>query len=449
MQKSKGERKMARIDTGVRRNLIKYISLNVLALLGTSCYVVVDTFFVANGIGTDAVAALNIVIVYFSLMIAIGNLIGMGTATRYAILMAKGETADASHVYTLGVITALICGGIMSLLGIFASVPLGRLMGADDQIIDMTATYLRIIWGFAPLYLMNYLYGAVVRNDNGPRLSMAAQLISNLANCVLDYIFIIMWGKGMAGAAFATAIAPVISLAIMSSHIWRGQAGFRFVNPAQGFSPGKWFGFIKLGNSAFFTELSTGFVVMVYNFLFLEFCGNDGVSAYGIVTNLNVLAFAIYIGVQQGIQPLVSEYYGKGQHENMVYSLKFALKIVLVVGVVLFGAVMIWANPIVGLYNSDGSQNIAELASFGLKVFYFGYIVGGVNMILAGYMSARDQAGRSFVISIMRGMVVISASAYLLSRVLGVNGIWYGMPVAEVITLIAGIYLLRKKEGVH
>ena len=207
--------------TNMKGTFAKYVSLNIIGMMGLSCYILADTFFVAQGIGVNGLSALNLAIPIYSFLHGTGLMIGMGGATRYSISKSK-ETFTQSLYY------AFFISCLFLIIGILFSNQLATLLGADSDTLQNANIYLRTILNFAPMFLLNNVIICFVRNDDNPQLSMAAMLIGSFSNIILDYIFIFPCKMGMFGAAFATGIAPVISLMILSLHFIKKKNTFYF-----------------------------------------------------------------------------------------------------------------------------------------------------------------------------------------------------------------------------
>ena len=148
------------------KDFTKYVSLNILGMLGLSCYILVDTFFVSKALGATGIAALNFSISIYSVIHGIGLMVGIGGATRYSILKSRNKDAKANMVYSTCVKIGLVIGLILAIIGIFASKSLALLLGADTSTLPLTKTYLTTILCFSPFFIMNNIIIAFVRNDN-------------------------------------------------------------------------------------------------------------------------------------------------------------------------------------------------------------------------------------------------------------------------------------------
>lgn len=300
--------------SAVSRQFAQYVSCNVLGMIGLSCYILADTFFVSKAMGSLGLAALNFAIPLYSLINATGLMLGVGGATQYTLVRSKEGIRHANAIFTNLVLTALSIGLLIFLLGLFAAPTLATWLGANGNALSMTTSYLRILMRFAPAFLLNQTTLAFVRNDGSPHIAMAAMLTGSFANVILDYVFMFPMKMGISGAAIATGFSPIFSLFVLSIHFFRKQHTLKLVRCRILFRQiGR---SMTLGLSSWITEVASGAVLLVFNLIILRITGNLGVAAYGIIANIALVAVAIFTGIAQGIQPLVSRFYSTGEEKG-------------------------------------------------------------------------------------------------------------------------------------
>lgn len=421
----------------IKRDFAKYVSFNVAGMIGLSCYILADTFFVAQGVGAGGLAALNLAIPVYSFINGAGLMIGMGGATRFAI--SKSEKVFTQALY-LGLFSAILC----LIAGIFFSGPLSCLLGADLDTALNTAVYLRVILCFAPMFLLNNIVLCFVRNDGHPKLSMAAMLIGSFSNIILDYVFIFPLNMGMLGAALATGIAPVVSLGVLSGYFIKKRNTFHL-------SPGKpqphmLKDVCSLGVSALITEFSSGIVIIIFNSVILGLEGNKGVAAYGIIANIALVITAVFTGISQGMQPIISLQHGQKNLANTGKILKYGLITAISAAVIVYIVSALFANPLVNAFNKDGDSVLAEIAVGGLRIYFTAFVFAGINILTAAYFSASDNPKSAFAISILRGFIIVVPAVFILSGVFGMNGIWASVPFTEFAVFLAALGLLTKRK---
>ncbi|MDE6846196.1 MAG: MATE family efflux transporter [Lachnospiraceae bacterium] len=424
------------------KEFIQYVSLNVCGMIGLSCYILADTFFVANGLGADGLTALNLAIPIYSFVHGCGLMLGMGGATKYSIFKGQEKDKEADQTFTNALCLALIFAVVFILVGILFSSKIALLLGADGKVFDMTKTYLKVILLFSPAFMLNDVFICFVRNDGKPKLAMTAMLTGSLSNILLDYLFIFPLQMGILGAVLATGFAPIISMCILSSHRIRKQHHFHLLRFKLSFDLTA--RIISLGIPSLVTEVASGTVIIVFNTIILRLQGNVGVAAYGVIANLSLVVTAIYTGIAQGMQPLASHAYGNKDKSSINKILKYALVSMLFLSVCIYLGFLSAAEPIASIFNSEGNAQLQQIAVYGLKLYFAAIPFAGFNIILSTYFTATEKALPGQIISLLRGFVIILPMAFLLSFFFGMTGIWLSYPVTEGIVAVIGVLLLLK-----
>lgn len=428
-------------ENKMEKQLRRYIIPNILAMTGTSCYVLADTFFISLAAGADGITALNLVLPLYALIFAIGSMIGTGSATRYALSKSNGDKS-ADDYFSNSVWCTLLFSSIFVAAGVFFPDKILSLLGADADILDTGLSYTRIVLCFTPFFMLNYTFTAFVRNDSAPKLAMTATLLSGLFNIIFDYILMFPLEMGMAGAALATGISPVISMSVCMIHYISKKNTIVFTKSIP--SAKKLVSACSLGIAAFIGELSSGITTLVFNFMLLHLSGNTAVAAYGIVANAALVATALFNGVSLGLQPVTSRAHGHGDILSERKILRSALKIALCIAFITVALTYLFTEQLIAVFNSEGSATLASYARTGLHLYFPGFLIASVNIIKAGFYSAVGKGKESSLIALSRGIFSITIMAFLLSHFLGVTGVWLAFPASELITLAIALTVGRK-----
>ncbi len=430
------------MNESILKKFIRYSVNNIFGMMAISVYILADTFFIARGVGTLGLTALNIAIPAFSFIQGSGLMFGIGAATKYSILKAQGQEKEANKIFSLAVISVLIISLFFVFLSITASKYLVKILGADESIFDITVTYLRVILCFAPAFITNSIFLCFVRNDHAPALAMIAMVIGSFSNIILDYIFVFPLNMGMFGAALATGCAPVIGLCILSLHKLRGKNNFKLVKYKLDFI--KIFGILKLGLPSLITELASGVVIIVFNILILGISGNIGVAAYGIIANISMVVTAIYTGISQAIQPLLSNCYGLKDTSGMKKIFKYALVLMLALSLVIYVILYFYASDIAFIFNKENDNILQTMAVEGLKVYFTATPFLGFNIIISIVFISMEKAVPAQIISLCRGFFILVPSAVILSKVFLMLGVWLSLLFCECVVAIISIYFLYR-----
>ncbi len=423
----------------LKKQFVRYVSLNMLGMVGLSCYILADTFFIARGMGGDGLTALNLVLPVYSIINGLGLMIGMGGGTRYAISKKGG-------VFPTALTMALLPAVAFPILGFLWSRPLAALLGAEGEVLAMASEYLRVILLFTPMFLLNNILVCFVRNDGNPRLSMTAMAVGSLSNIVLDYVYIFPCGMGMFGAALATGTAPVVGVLLLIPYLRGGSCGFSLRGGRIRLAA--WGDMALLGMPSFIGEISSGAVILVFNGLLLDIAGNTGVAAYGIVANCALVITALFTGVAQGTQPLISDAWGGERKREAAALIRWGSLVTVGMAAAVYLLAAVWCTgPIVAAFNRQGDSQLAAMAEEGLRLYFLSFFFQGVNIVAATGFSAMEQGRRGFLISLLRGLVLVVPCAFLMAGLLGLTGIWLTPVTAEGLVLALTLVWMRKGGG--
>lgn len=426
----------------IKKQFTKYVSQNILGMIGLSCYILADSYFISKAQGANGLTALNLVLPLYNLIFAIGSMIGVGSAIRYSIEKYTNQVEAEKYLFN-AICFMTVIGLMFTMVGIFLPSQLLTVLGADAAIVETGTTYTRIFMLFSPVFMWNYLANAYTRNDGAPTVAMLATLLSSLFNIVFDYVLMFPLNMGMAGAALATAFSPIVGISVCSVHLLskKSQVKLRTCVPSirrLGRS-------CQLGIAAFVSEMSSGVITLAFNFLILKLTGNIGVAAYGVVANISLVAVSVFNGVAQGSQPLISECYGKGRKKEVMTLRTMSFVVSLVAAAVIYALLFAGADPIIGIFNHDHNAEFAAYANTGIKLYFLGIFFAGLNIVGSSFFSATEHASAAFWISILRGFVLILFFAFFMSSMWGMNGVWLAYMAAELGTCAVMTYFCLKR----
>lgn len=432
------------------REFSRYTVLSVLGTLGVSCYILADTFFVSKGLGTSGLAALNIAIPAYNFIHGTGLMIGMGGATKFSVCKSQGNQMLVDKIYTNTIYLAVLFSIAFMLPGFFCPRQLAFVLGADMTILEITAVYLRWLLLFSPAFILNDVLLCFVRNDANPQLAMCAMLIGSFFNVIMDYIFIFPLHMGIFGAVFATGISPVISILMMTLHWMKNRNSFHFAGRGICMKVVQWD--LSLGFPSLIAQISSGIVMITFNSIILKLEGNTGVAAYGIIANISLVVVAIYTGIAQGAQPLVSCFYGENNREQIQAVLCYAIFTTLALSGILYVLIFVLAQPIAAIFNSECNARLQTIAVTGLKLYFISTPFVGYNIILATFFTSIERAFPAHILSLLRGLILIIPTAFILSSLWKMTGVWFAYPVTEISAALLGFVIYKngkKRTACH
>ncbi|MGL5260426.1 MAG: MATE family efflux transporter [Lachnospiraceae bacterium] len=427
----------------MKKIFFKYVFQNVLAMIGISIYILADTFFIAKHSGANGLAVLNIIIPIFGVIYAIGSMIGIGSATKYAIKKACKENTDDYFIQS--VTSCIILSIPFVLLGIFCPVKVLEIMGADQTLVELGSNYMKIILLATPFLMTNFTFTSFLRNDNAPRTAMIASMSGSLFNLVFDYILIFTLELGLTGAAIATALSPIVTMLVCSTHFLKKSNNIRFRCTLPKIK--HILSCCQFGVPSSVGEITTAITTITFNTLILAKVGNVGVAAYGVIANIAIVVMAIFNGIAQGSQPLISENYGKGNKKNAKEILKLGLIVSGIVTVLIL--LIIWGKTEtwITIFNSDGNKELFTYAYSGMRIYFLGFIFASLNIFLVTYFASIEKSEIALIGSMLRGFIAIILCAIILSNLFGLIGIWSSFFVSEFITFIVIMGMIRKNSA--
>lgn len=435
--------------TQLRNTFWKYVTLNILSMIGMSCFIFVDTLCIANGVGNNGLTALNLVLPVYAAVNGTGLMLGIGAASRYSMARGKGEYEAADRAFSQAVILAVTAGVLFMLAGGIFTGAIGTALGADDSVLRELVPYMRTLMLFSPAFLINNVLVSFVRNDGSPQLSMAAMMSGNMSNIVLDILFVFGFKWGMFGAAFATGLSPVISMCVLSLHFIKKKNHFKYQRTHLKIKDVK--GIVLLGGASFVTEVSAGIVILMFNFVILDIGGNTGVAAYGVIANIALIAAAVFTGIAQGIQPLVSRKYGEGKYKEVGYIRSHGLILALFLGTACCVGGILGRDFLIRVFNHSGDYGFWQTARGGIETYFLAFVPMGINVVASALCAAKGQPGPSLLIAMLRGVVLDIILVMIFPRLWGMEGVWAVVPAAELLTVPVSIWFAagRKSSSLH
>lgn len=424
----------------------RYVSLNILGMLGLSFYILADTYFVSKALGIIGIAALNLSISVYSIIHGLGLMIGIGAASRFTILKSQGRYKNANMVFANAFKLSLIIGFILGFMGIFFSAKIASFLGADNYTFANTRIYLKIILLFAPFYITNNLMLAFIRNDKNPNLSMLAMLIGSISNVILDYVFIFNFDMGMLGAALATGLAPIISLMVLAFHFKKGKYSIKFEKTRLRLKIV--IAILAMGMSSFIVETSSAIALITLNIIIFKLEGNVGLGAYGIIANISLVVIAIFTGLAQGSQPLLSKYYGEANFKMLIKTRKYSLVSALIIGTIVYTLTLINLETIIQVFNSENNMYLKEIASDGLRIYFLGFFFAGINIVTSMFFSLTENISYALSISLLRGFALIVPMTIFLSHYFSIKGVWFAFVLSELMVSLMCLFFIVNREGI-
>lgn len=424
------------------KKLIKYVAPTVMSQVCFFLFTIVDGIFVGNGIGTDALGAVNIVMPFVMVANAINMLLMMGGVTVSAVRLGRGDSDGANNAFMHAFSAMAIASIIMSVLGMALSNPIGRMLGADASYIDYVTDYLFWYSVFIVPSSLSILFQGFCRNDGSPNLVMIAVIASSALNIFLDWLFIFPVGLGMKGAAIATGISQSVGMIIALLHFILKRGTMRFAK----FTPSKkLYGKLFLrGLPETIAQLAVPIATLCMNRVLIVYTSNIGVNAFSVTSYVASFSMAIFYGVATGVQPLFGRSYGEKNDADLKFYLR-AGAVINLVGSVAVYVVMIFIGGYVGkLFGAD--EDTSAFIAKVLPMYGWGFIIMSFNILISAYLYSTKRTKEAVIVNILRSVVFTISTILLLPPLFGGDIIWYTFGIYEVLSLIAAFIIMRVSE---
>lgn len=428
-----------------RKTFIRYVIPSTAAMLVTMLYVVVDGIFVGQGVGTNALAAVNLSLPFVLTMGAVSMMFTMGSAAVTAVRFGRGEKAGANQAFMVGFVLVLFFSLLFCLLGVLFPSHLAKAFGASPMLLEETAVYIRFYAMFDIFFCLSMFLAAAVRNDGNPALSMWAMLVGAISNIFLDWLFIFPLQMGVSGAAIASGIGQVLSCILLLFHfvLKKGNLCIRLKDMKYVKEISLCRKIVLRGTPEFVTQMNQSVTVFCYNLVVFRILGEMGVSAFAVVTYLLSLSVGLFTGVSQGVQPLFGRSFGNGDKKSEQNYFKLGIITNAGVALSIYLILFFFGKQIIPVFNGD--SRLISIADTALKVYGISFIFAALNIIFTIYFLSTKQTSRAVLVSVLRSFLLNTLFIFLLPAIFGEKALWGGIIVAEFFTFLAAIYLKRER----
>ena len=415
----------------VKSIFIKMMAPTILMNLTTALASFADTVIIGYFLDDLALSVVTYATPIYMIINTFAALFAVGGSIAMSIDAGKGDKKTANKSFSVAIELLVFTGVLLLLAGVFLGKVITHWLGAGKDVYDMVYGYSKIILICAPIFMLNVGLAFFVRNDGRPTLSMVGMFLSIAVNIVFDIVFIGVFDWGVKGAAYATVLGQLMSALVISSHFLSKKNTLRFI-----FTINKTaFRIIKNGISTALHFIYQFLTILILNHFISELAGSNGVVVYTVVFNLYTVSLALFEGISQTIQPMVSLYYGEKSYRKISNTLRLALVAI----VVICGAVTVALEcvpQVVPVIFGIKEGWLLEKSVIAVRIFATSMIIMTINVVVGYYLQSTEHSIMSAILVSLRCFVLFLACALVLGKIMGMNGIWLSYTVAEVITFV-------------
>lgn len=429
------------------RNLLKFALPSIVMMIFMSSYTIIDGMFISRFVGSNALSSVNIVYPVIGIVMALATMIATGGNAIVSKYLGQGKKKEAREFMTQFMVIGIIFSAGMTFFVLIFLTPLCKMMGATDVLLMDCQSYLKISILFSIALFLQVFFQSFFVTAGKPHLGLFLIIGAGILNCVLDYLLIVPFHMGVSGAAIATGMGQLLPAVIGLCFFIKNQGDLYFTSFT-----------INLriileacynGSSEMVSQLSNSIVTFLFNIILIRLAGPSGVAAITIILYGQFLFNAFFMGLSLGVSPIIGFQYGADQKDRLKHTYYIIMKFTLICSVIMVILSMTCAKLIVSIFTQDKATY--QLASTGFTIFSINFLFSGINIISSGIFTSLSNGKVSAIISFSRTLFFLVICLLLFPVLWGITGVWFAVPVAELLTLIVTIwmhlkYFIRKNE---
>lgn len=420
---------------------VKFALPSVLtSILMISTYFV-DGVLIGQFIGSEGLAAFNLVFPIFSFLAATGIIISTGGSALIGKYLGENKPGDANQVFNLSLILAVVLSVVISAVTLYLADDITKVLGATDLLFDATREYFTTLAVFFPLFIVGICLHFFIRNEGDYTYPIKATMVSVAINIPMTYFFLGVLDMSLGAAALASGISLIAGIILLIAYFFRKKSILSYSIPVFNSSLIK--KILYNGSSEGLSEISAGIVILFFNLTLIRYLGEIGIAAFAILSLISLILIMIYVGLSMALQPMVSYNFGAGKIERIKDTLKISIKLAIMTGAIFYGVVFALGDYFIGLF-SAGDEDLTSVAFDAIRVFGFAYVFMGINYLASGYLTALQRPKISFVISLSYNFIFVIIGLLVLPQFFGPDGIWWAVPFANVAAVFISIYYVKK-----
>lgn len=435
-------------DSFTYSKLIRFTLPSIAMMVFTSIYGVVDGYFVSNWVGKTPFAAVNFIMPVLMILGAAGFMFGTGGSALVAKTLGEGNPEKANRNFSLFVYTSLVCGVIVAVLGIIFLPDIAALLGAEGEMLENCVTYGRIILLALPAYMVQLEFQSFFITAEKPQLGLFVTIASGVTNMVLDALLVAVFPLGLAGAAAATAISQAVGGIVPLVYFFRPNSSLLRIGKT-GFDGKALLKACTNGSSELMSNISMSLVGMLYNIQLMEYAGEDGVAAYGVLMYVGFVFNAMFIGYSIGTAPVIGFHFGAKHEDELKSLLRKSIRIIIICSVSMVVIAELLAVPFSRIFVGY-DETLFALTRRGFLIYSFSFLFSGTAIFGSSFFTALNDGLTSAIMSFLRTLVFQVAAVLLLPLIWGIDGVWVSVIAAEVMAVALTVFFLiikRKKYG--
>ncbi|WP_460292643.1 MATE family efflux transporter [Clostridium tertium] len=427
-------------------SLIKFTLPTIIMMVFFSLYTIIDGIFVSRYIGSNALSAINIVYPVICILIGISVMMATGGSAIVAKFMGEAKDKEARESFTLITITSIIFGLIIAIFSLIFIKQIIYLLGSTDSLYENSHTYLFTMLLFTPVIILKMLFDYFLITAGNPNLGLLSAIIGGVTNIILDYVLIVPLNMGLVGAALATCIGYSLPSIIGIIYFFNKKNTLHFVKPKFNFKTILYS--CSNGSSEMVTQISSAVTTFLYNIIMIKLLGENGVASITIVLYAQFLLVSAYIGFTSGVSPRISYNLGSENKQQLYKIIKYSYIFIMLFSISTF-IISKYLSPLLISIFAGNRTELYDITLNGFNLFQISFLLCGVNIFTSGMFTAFSNGKVSALLSLLRTFIFLSSGIIFLPSLIGVNGVWLAVPLAEIMTLVFSLFYIYKYKNIY
>lgn len=429
--------------------LLRYSLPAIIGMMVNGLYNVVDRVFIGNmpGVGPLAITGLGVTMPVMTIILAFGMLIGIGAATNISIKLGQGKKDEAEKLIGNSITLSVIVGLIIMAIGLLFGDQILKVFGASEDSLQYAKAYINIILIGTVFNLIGFVFNSTIRGDGNPKLSAKIMVVGCLLNIILDAVFIFVVNMGIGGAALATIISQFITAIWGLSYYIKGKSNLKLNKSNLKLDKSLVYTIIVIGAAPFAMQIAASGVQVISNNALRTYGGDLAIGAMATINSIIMMVGLPIVGISQGAQPIIGFNYGCKKYDRVEQTLKLAT-IASTIGLTIgWVVVQLYPEAIVSMFNRD--SELVNISVDGIRKYLFMMPLIGMSMIGSNYIQSIGNAKQSMFLGLLRQVILLVPMMLILPKFLGLDGVWFSQPVADVISFIITFIVVNKEVKSH
>lgn len=447
----------------IPRLLLKYAMPAIVAMVASSVLNIVDSYFIGNHAGKNAISGMATTLPFMNLAVAFGAMVGVGAGSVISIRLGQKDAKTANHVLGNTMTLNIIIGLLVSVVGLLGMDTFLYWFGASSNTAPYAKAYMEVLLVGNIISHSFFGLNSILRAGGHPNIAMHCTLLAVALNCILDPLFIILLDWDISGAAWATVLSQLVALLWQLRILNRPTEVLHFTRGTYKLNPSIVRQILAIGASPFLTNACASLVVLFINqsmrywgdTLPIENGGDAALAAYGIDNRVVFFFLMIVIGLNHGMQPIAGYNWGAQKDDRVRKVLFMTMAAATCITTVGFLIGEFFPHQVVGIFIKDAPE-VTAIAARGFRIDVAVFPIVGAQMVISSFFQSIGHAGKSIFLSMTRQMLFLIPALYFLPMWLGFDGVWWAIPMSDLLSFFVAVGMLiwlanhlRKRNETH